>query len=93
MVEEMLAARGISVTCETIWQWDLKFGREFANRIRRRAPHWGDKSACCMDSSFIFSIICGVSSTFGASKIRNFFVPMLPENDDIDDTSIANLLI
>src|SRR3569833_510565 len=37
MVEEMLAARGISVTYETIRQWSLKFGREFANRIRRRA--------------------------------------------------------
>ena len=39
MVEEMLAARGILVTHETIRQWGLKFGREFANRIRRRAPH------------------------------------------------------
>src|ERR1700737_4770150 len=38
MVEEMLAARGISVTHETIRQWSLKFGREFANRIRQRAP-------------------------------------------------------
>ena len=36
MVEEMLAARGISVTHETIRQWGLKFGREFANRIRQR---------------------------------------------------------
>src|SRR6478609_5671835 len=43
MVEEMLAARGISVTHETIRQWGLKFGREFANRIRRRAPRRGDK--------------------------------------------------
>src|SRR3954447_3658691 len=25
------------------WQWGLKFGREFANRIRRRAPCRGDK--------------------------------------------------
>jgi hypothetical protein len=42
MVEEMLAARGISVTYETIRQWGLKFGREFANRIRRRLPgDWG----------------------------------------------------
>src|SRR6266478_4817301 len=38
MVEEMLAARGISVTHETIRQWGLKFGREFAGRIRRGAP-------------------------------------------------------
>jgi transposase-like protein len=43
MVEEMLAARGISVTHETIRQSGLKFGREFANRIRRRAPCRGDK--------------------------------------------------
>jgi putative transposase len=43
MVEEMLAARGISGTHETIRQWSLKFGREFANRIRRRAPRRGDK--------------------------------------------------
>ena len=43
MVEEMLAARGISVTHETIRQWGLKFGRELANRIRRRAPRRGDK--------------------------------------------------
>src|SRR5207245_8550994 len=43
MVEEMLAARGISVTHETIRKWGLKFGREFANRIRRRAPCRGDK--------------------------------------------------
>jgi putative transposase len=41
MVEEMLAARGLSVTYETIRQWGLKFGREFANRIRRRAPRRG----------------------------------------------------
>jgi ABC-type multidrug transport system fused ATPase/permease subunit len=38
-----MAARGISVTHETIRQWGLKFGREFANRIRRRAPRRGDK--------------------------------------------------
>src|SRR4030088_2495648 len=43
MVEEMLAARGISVTHETIRQWGLKFGREFAGRIRRRGPRRGEK--------------------------------------------------
>jgi putative transposase len=35
--------RGVSVSYETICQWALKFGREFANRIRRRAPRRGDK--------------------------------------------------
>src|SRR3712207_875596 len=43
MVEEMLAARGILVSHETVRQWALKFGQEFANRIRRRLPQAGDK--------------------------------------------------
>jgi putative transposase len=43
MVEEMLAARGIVVSHETVRQWALKFGQEFANRIRQRLPRAGDK--------------------------------------------------
>jgi putative transposase len=43
MVEEMLAARGILVSHETLGQWALKFGRDFANQIRRRIPAAGDK--------------------------------------------------
>src|SRR3954451_10766895 len=42
MVEEMLAFRGIEVSHETIRQWGLKFGQEFANIIRRRLPRPGD---------------------------------------------------
>ena len=43
MVEEMLAARGIIVSHETVRQWALKFGQECANQIRRRLPGAGDK--------------------------------------------------
>jgi putative transposase len=43
MVEEMLAARDILVSHETVRQWSLKFGQAFANQIRRRLPHPGDK--------------------------------------------------
>src|SRR5215208_2948480 len=43
MVEEMLAARGIVVSHETVRQWGLKFGQGIANRIRRRLPRVGDK--------------------------------------------------
>jgi Transposase IS66 family len=43
MIEKMLAARGIDVSRETIWRWALKFGQEFANRVRRRLPVAGDK--------------------------------------------------
>ena len=42
MVEEMLAARGIVVSHETVRQWALKFGQAFANEIRRRLPRAGD---------------------------------------------------
>src|ERR671913_45276 len=43
MVEEMLAARGVIVSHETVRQWARKFGQAFANLIRRRLPSTGDK--------------------------------------------------
>src|SRR5690349_8586041 len=43
MVEEMLAARGITVSHEAVRQWGLEFGWAFANGIRRRLPRPGDK--------------------------------------------------
>jgi putative transposase len=42
MVEELLAARGITVSHETVRQWARKFGQAFANQIRRRLPRPGD---------------------------------------------------
>jgi putative transposase len=41
-VDELLAARGITVTYETVRQWCLKFGQDFANTIRRRQGRAGD---------------------------------------------------
>ena len=43
IVEEMLAARGICVTYETVRQWAAKFGETIADQIRQRAPARGDK--------------------------------------------------
>jgi putative transposase len=43
MVDELLAARGIIVSRETVRQWGLKFGQGFANQIRRRLPAAGEK--------------------------------------------------
>ncbi len=43
MVDELLAARGIIVSHETVRQWALKFGQALANQIRRRLPCAGDK--------------------------------------------------
>src|SRR5271165_4089113 len=43
MVEELLAARGVIVSHETVRQWARKFGQPFANQIRRRLPRVGDK--------------------------------------------------
>ena len=41
-VELILAERGIDVTHESIRQWGLKFGGDFARRLRRRRPKPGD---------------------------------------------------
>jgi putative transposase len=43
MVEEMLAARGICVTYETVRRWGKKFGKAFSDQLRQRAPARGDK--------------------------------------------------
>ena len=43
MVEEMLAARGIEVSYETVRRWALKFGQKAARRIRARRSTFGDK--------------------------------------------------
>ena len=42
-VELILAARGIEVSYETIRDWGLRFGRAFANTLKRRRPRPGDK--------------------------------------------------
>ena len=41
-VELILAERSIGVTHESIRQWGLKFGGDFARRLRRRRPKPGD---------------------------------------------------
>jgi len=43
MVEELLAARGIEVTYETVRRWALKFGAGIARRIRAMGLARGDK--------------------------------------------------
>jgi putative transposase len=41
-VEDLLAERAITVTYETIRQWCLSFGFEYARRLRRRRGRQGD---------------------------------------------------
>ena len=42
-VELILAQRGIVVSYESIRAWGLRFGRAFANSLKRRRPKPGDK--------------------------------------------------
>jgi putative transposase len=42
-VELILAARGAVVSYESIREWGLRFGRMFANTLKRRRPLPGDK--------------------------------------------------
>jgi putative transposase len=41
-VELILAERGIGVTHESVRQWCLRFGADFARKLRRRRPRPGD---------------------------------------------------
>ena len=50
-VETILAARGIVVSYESIRDWGLRFGRLFANALKRRRPRPGDK--WFMDEVFV----------------------------------------
>jgi putative transposase len=43
MVEDMLAYKGIIVTHKTVREWAEKFGRAYANKIRRRTARPGVK--------------------------------------------------
>jgi putative transposase len=45
-VEDLLAERGIAVSYETVRRWCRKFGRVFADGLRRRRPRPGDKWHC-----------------------------------------------
>jgi len=42
-VEELMLARGVVVSYETIRRWCGKFGQAYANALRRRRPRPGDK--------------------------------------------------
>jgi transposase-like protein len=42
-VELLVAERGVVVSYEAIRRWCKKFGRSFANRLRRRRPRPGDR--------------------------------------------------
>jgi putative transposase len=42
-VEEMMAARGVLVSYETVRCWCDKFGKQYADGLRRRRPRTGDK--------------------------------------------------
>src|SRR4051794_7568093 len=73
MVEEMLAARGITVSHETVRQWARKFGQSFANQIRRRLPCVGDKwhldEVCLMiggKKHWLLSVVW--AAPFGATR-------------------------
>jgi putative transposase len=42
-VSELMLARGVVVSHETIRQWTGKFGQTYANGLRRRRPRPGDR--------------------------------------------------
>jgi transposase-like protein len=73
MVEDLLAARGITVSHQAIRTWAEKFGRNFANRIRRRSGRFGDKwhldGRWCMNAA---EIVNGRNSFFDVGDYACF---------------------
>ena len=43
VVEELLFERGVVLSYETVRRWCLKFGAEYARRLKRRRAQPGDK--------------------------------------------------
>ena len=76
MVEEMLAARGICVTHETVRQWGKKFGKAFADRIRQRTPLAVTNGISTKSSSRLPASNTG----FGAPSTRMASFSMLSSN-------------
>jgi len=48
-VEEILWSRGVEVTYESVRQWRLRFGAEYAKRIRVSAGRCGDTWYCALN--------------------------------------------
>jgi putative transposase len=42
-VEELMSSRGVALTYETVREWCLKFGQTYANGLRRKSAHTGDR--------------------------------------------------
>ena len=42
-VEEIMAARGVMLSYETVRRWCDKFGKQYVDGLRRRRPRTGDK--------------------------------------------------
>jgi putative transposase len=50
-VDEILIARDLMISCETVRQWALKFGQMFGNQIRHRLPRGGGVVVICGTST------------------------------------------
>jgi hypothetical protein len=51
LVEEMLLERGIVVSYETVRRWAMKFGRDYARRLKRKRASRRDIGASTRSSS------------------------------------------
>ena len=88
MVDELLAARGIIVSHETVRQWALKFGPAFANQVRRRLPAAGNKRH--MDEVVI--TIAGVKHWLWRAVDQNGMVLDIPVQSRRDTQAAKRLL-
>ena len=63
-VELLLAERGVIVSYESVRRWCLKFGRNFADKLRRRRPQPGD-------TWHLDEVFCGLTASGTISGVRS----------------------
>ena len=66
-VEELLAERGLAVSCETVPRWVLKFGSTFTRNLRRLRPRRHRRRGFPFDCAIIFFIASSACARASAS--------------------------
>ena len=71
-VETILAARGLVVSHESIRDWSLRFGRLFANALKRRRPRPGASSHSRIHNHFQLGRHCLSAAVYHTARDAAF---------------------
>ncbi len=69
-VDELMAARGVILSYETVRHWTLSFGQHYANDLRRNRPQPGDKWLCPLLAPSVHGIAPSGRHNQGLTRVR-----------------------